>query len=90
MLNLDDISDIHYHVRDIKLIFQFYIFVPLQIYTQITLAQKDSMTPVEQNVDKMLLLLATVYESARLLPAGPLLQRCSLDHGNVLTSLVQA
>ncbi|XP_024021107.1 cytochrome P450 3A29 [Morus notabilis] len=51
-----------------------------KIYTEITLAQKDSMTPVEQNVDKMLLLLATVYESARLLPAGPLLQRCSLDH----------
>lgn len=54
------------------------------------MAQKDSMAPVEQNVDKMPLLLATVYESARLLPAGPLLQRCSLDHGNVLASLVQA
>ena len=35
----------------------------------------------QQCVDKMLLLLATVYESARLLPAGPLLQRCSLKHG---------
>lgn len=51
-----------------------------KIYTEITMAQKDSMAPVEQNVDKMPLLLATVYESARLLPAGPLLQRCSLDH----------
>lgn len=27
-------------------------------------------------------LLAVVYESARLHPAGPLLQRCSLQHGN--------
>lgn len=44
--------------------------------------QKGSIQEVEQNVDKMLLLLATVYESARLLPAGPLLQRCSLDGGN--------
>lgn len=35
----------------------------------------------EENVEKMLLLLATIYESARLLPAGPLLQRCSLKDG---------
>ncbi|KAF3434225.1 hypothetical protein FNV43_RR25328 [Rhamnella rubrinervis] len=51
-----------------------------KIYSEITVTQKDSMKQVEQNVDKMPLLLATVYESARLLPAGPLLQRCSLDH----------
>lgn len=44
--------------------------------------QKGSVKQVEQNVDKMFLLLATVYESARLLPAGPLLQRCSLENGN--------
>ncbi|PON78176.1 Cytochrome P450, E-class, group I [Parasponia andersonii] len=50
-----------------------------KIYNEINLAQKDSITPVEQKVDRMLLLLATVYESARLLPAGPLLQRCSLE-----------
>lgn len=58
------------------------ICTPTQIYSEITMTQKDSKKQVEQNVDKMLLLLATVYESARLLPAGPLLQRCSLDHGN--------
>ncbi|KAL5567460.1 hypothetical protein UlMin_024035 [Ulmus minor] len=51
-----------------------------QIYSEITMAEKDSMKQVEHNVDQMLLLLATVYESARLLPAGPLLQRCSLKH----------
>ncbi|KAL5568306.1 hypothetical protein UlMin_024881, partial [Ulmus minor] len=50
------------------------------IYSEITMAEKDSMKQVEHNVDQMLLLLATVYESARLLPAGPLLQRCSLKH----------
>lgn len=40
----------------------------------------------DQNVEKMLLLLATIYESARLLPAGPLLQRCSLKDGKRLPS----
>lgn len=40
--------------------------------------------PVEEDrkfVDDMILLTATVYESARLLPAWPLLQRCSLENG---------
>lgn len=36
------------------------------------------------DVQRMHFLLATVYESARLLPAGPLLQRCSLKHGMAL------
>lgn len=40
------------------------------------MARKD-----QQSVEKMAFLLATVYESSRLLPAGPLLQRCSLKHG---------
>lgn len=40
----------------------------------------------DQNIDKMVLLLATIYESARLLPAGPLLQRCSLKDGKSLPS----
>lgn len=35
------------------------------------------------NVDKMVLLLATIYESARLVSAGSLLQRCSLKHGTI-------
>jgi hypothetical protein len=55
------------------------IFV--QIYSEIKMARNGSMKQDQQCVDKMLLLLATVYESARLLPAGPLLQRCSLKHG---------
>lgn len=40
----------------------------------------------DQDVEEMLLLLATIYESARLLPAGPLLQRCSLKDGERLPS----
>ncbi|OAY77482.1 11-oxo-beta-amyrin 30-oxidase [Ananas comosus] len=36
----------------------------------------------------MQLLLSTVYESARLLPAGPLLQRCSLEHDLSLKSSI--
>lgn len=42
---------------------------------------KGEQKQKRQNVDKMLVLLATVYESARLFSAGPLLQRCCLKHG---------
>ncbi|KAE9459654.1 hypothetical protein C3L33_08417, partial [Rhododendron williamsianum] len=46
------------------------------IHSDVLMARKD-----QQSVEKMAFLLATVYESSRLLPAGPLLQRCSLKHG---------
>eukprot|EP00257_Ricinus_communis_P019690 XP_015578748.1 cytochrome P450 4X1 isoform X2 [Ricinus communis] len=48
-----------------------------KIYSEIIMVRQGSTKDV-QNVDEMPLLLATIYESARLLPAGPLLQRCSL------------
>ncbi|KAI3448756.1 hypothetical protein Pfo_005421 [Paulownia fortunei] len=51
-----------------------------KIHSEIVMAQKVRRRPDQQNVDVMPNLLATVYESARLLPAGPLLQRCSLRH----------
>ncbi|XP_010244425.1 PREDICTED: cytochrome P450 734A1-like [Nelumbo nucifera] len=51
-----------------------------KIYSEIIMMRRESSNPELQNVDKMHFLLATVYESARLLPAGPLLQRCSLKH----------
>ncbi|KAB1226678.1 hypothetical protein CJ030_MR1G008473 [Morella rubra] len=51
-----------------------------QIYSELIMARDGSMKQDPQCIDKMRLLLATVYESARLLPAGPLLQRCSLKH----------
>ncbi|KAG7945943.1 hypothetical protein I3843_14G012900 [Carya illinoinensis] len=51
-----------------------------KIYAEIIIARNGSMKQDQQCVDKMHLLLATVYESARLLPSGPLLQRCSLKH----------
>lgn len=40
-----------------------------------------------EDVYRMPLLLATIYESARLLPTGPMLQRCSLKHGEILHTL---
>ncbi|XP_068664011.1 cytochrome P450 734A1-like [Aristolochia californica] len=40
----------------------------------------NTSKPEASDVQKMTFLLATVYEAARLLPAGPLLQRCSLKH----------
>ncbi|OAY53340.1 cytochrome P450 734A1 [Manihot esculenta] len=48
-----------------------------KIYSEIVMVRQGS-TKDAQSVDKMVLLLATIYESARLLPPGPLLQRCSL------------
>lgn len=47
------------------------------------MARKGSMKQDQINVDKMVLLLATIYESARLVSAGSLLQRCSLKHGTI-------
>ncbi|KAB5573033.1 hypothetical protein DKX38_000227 [Salix brachista] len=55
-----------------------------KIYSEIIKVKQGSVK--EENVEKMLLLLATIYESARLLPAGPLLQRCSLKDDLILKS----
>lgn len=62
----------------------------LQIYSEIVMARKGSGEKDQQSVDNMLLLLATIYESARLLPAGPFLQRCSLKHGEAFLGLVNS
>ncbi|XWS08236.1 hypothetical protein CRYUN_Cryun41cG0062500 [Craigia yunnanensis] len=51
-----------------------------KIYSEIIMAGKGSGERDQPKVEKMPLLLATVYESARVMPAGPLLQRCSLKH----------
>ncbi|XWS74597.1 hypothetical protein CRYUN_Cryun01aG0012200 [Craigia yunnanensis] len=51
-----------------------------KIYSEIIMARKGSGERDQPNVENMPLLLATVYESARVMPAGPLLQRCSLKH----------
>lgn len=58
---------------------QYVIFI--QISSELNTAQKGPVKDHQKNVDNMPLLLATIYESARLLPAGPLLQRCSLKQG---------
>lgn len=51
-----------------------------KIHSEIIMVRKGSLGQDQQSVNQMLFLLATLYESARLLPAGPLLQRCSLKH----------
>ncbi|GMP41054.1 hypothetical protein CsSME_00011278 [Camellia sinensis var. sinensis] len=51
-----------------------------KIHSEIIMVRKGSLGQDQQSVKQMLFLLATLYESARLLPAGPLLQRCSLKH----------
>lgn len=53
----------------------------LQLHAEIVAVCDESSDLVVDDVVRMQLLLATVCESARLLPAGPLLQRCSLKHG---------
>jgi hypothetical protein len=53
----------------------------LQLYADIVAVCNQSSELEVDDVLRMQFLLATVCESARLLPAGPLLQRCSLQHG---------
>uniref|UniRef100_A0A2P2KQM9 Uncharacterized protein MANES_11G008600 n=1 Tax=Rhizophora mucronata TaxID=61149 RepID=A0A2P2KQM9_RHIMU len=48
-----------------------------KIYAEILMV-RQGLAKEEQDINKMVLLLATVYESVRLLSAAPLLQRCSL------------
>ncbi|PRQ55764.1 putative unspecific monooxygenase [Rosa chinensis] len=57
-----------------------------KIYSEVTMAQKDAMKEDQISADKLVLLLATIYESARLVSAGSLLQRCSLKHDFSLKS----
>ncbi|XP_057826655.1 cytochrome P450 72A397 isoform X2 [Cryptomeria japonica] len=59
--------------------------VQAKVYQEIVSICGKSATPSFTDVQKMHFLLATIYESARLLPAGPLLQRCSLKHDMKLT-----
>lgn len=56
-----------------------------KVYQEIVSICGKSSAPSFTDVQKMHFLLATIYESARLLPAGPLLQRCSLNHDIKLT-----
>ncbi|KAG2638706.1 hypothetical protein PVAP13_2NG616524 [Panicum virgatum] len=51
-----------------------------QLHAEIVAACNESPELEVDDVLRMRLLLAAVRESARLLPAGPLLQRCSLKH----------
>ncbi|RLM85943.1 cytochrome P450 3A29-like [Panicum miliaceum] len=57
-----------------------------QLHAEIVAACNESSELEVDDVLRMQFLLATVCESARLLPAGPLLQRCSLKHDLTLGS----
>ncbi|THU47479.1 hypothetical protein C4D60_Mb09t15960 [Musa balbisiana] len=57
-----------------------------KLYAEVIAVQEKTSKLDSDDVQKMNLLMATVYESARLLPAGPLLQRCSLEHDIYLCS----
>lgn len=57
-----------------------------QLHMEMDSVCKGSSELELDDVLRMRLLLATVCESARLLPAGPLLQRCSLKHDLTLGS----
>ncbi|CAN6176422.1 unnamed protein product [Urochloa humidicola] len=57
-----------------------------QLHSEIVAVCNESSELEVDDVLRMQLLLATVCESARLLPAGPLLQRCSLKHDLTLGS----
>uniref|UniRef100_N1QQP1 Cytochrome P450 78A3 n=1 Tax=Aegilops tauschii TaxID=37682 RepID=N1QQP1_AEGTA len=59
-----------------------------QLYADIVAVHTESSELVMDDVLKMQFVLATVCESARLLPAGPLLQRCSMQHDLTLKSSI--
>lgn len=62
-----------------------YLFcILLQVYSEISIVGRNPSKYEHEDVYRMPLLLATIYESARLLPTGPMLQRCSLKHGEIL------
>ncbi|XP_061353472.1 cytochrome P450 78A5-like isoform X2 [Gastrolobium bilobum] len=51
-----------------------------KVYSEICMVGRNPSKYEHEDIYRMPLLLATVYESARLLPSGPMLQRCSLKH----------
>uniref|UniRef100_A0ACD5UJ16 Uncharacterized protein n=2 Tax=Avena sativa TaxID=4498 RepID=A0ACD5UJ16_AVESA len=59
-----------------------------QLYADIVAVCNQSSELEVEDVLRMQFLLATVCESARLLPAGPLLQRCSTQHDLTLKSSI--
>ncbi|XP_058722143.1 cytochrome P450 81F1-like [Vicia villosa] len=49
-----------------------------KVYSEISMVGRNPSKYEHEDVYRMHLLLATIYESARLLPTGPMLQRCSM------------
>ncbi|XP_062189231.1 uncharacterized protein LOC133892457 [Phragmites australis] len=59
-----------------------------QLHAEVVAVCNESSELEVDDILKMQFLLATVCESARLLPAGPLLQRCSLKHNLTLEASI--
>lgn len=59
----------------------------LQVYSEISIVGRNPSKYEHEDVYRMPLLLATIYESARLLPTGPMLQRCSTKQGEIFLTL---
>ncbi|KAK7259632.1 hypothetical protein RIF29_25244 [Crotalaria pallida] len=57
-----------------------------KVYSEIIMVGRNPSKYEHEDVYRMPLLLATVYESARLLPTSPMLQRCSLKNDLSLTT----
>lgn len=55
--------------------------VQAKVHAEIDNICGKKLPPTIDDVKNMHYLMATLHESARLLPSGPLLQRCSLFHG---------
>lgn len=71
-----------------KVLLVTYFHMLLQVYSEISMIGRNPSKYKHEDVYRMPLLLATVYESARLLPIGPMLQRCSLKHGEILLTIL--
>ncbi|KAK1277203.1 Cytochrome P450 [Acorus gramineus] len=66
--------------NDILIWIALHLDIQEKIYSEILAVCNGSAELDSHNVQRMHILLAVVYESARLLPRRPLLQRCSLGH----------
>ncbi|XP_047315683.1 uncharacterized protein LOC124919481 isoform X2 [Impatiens glandulifera] len=60
-----------------------------KVYSEIVNVWTNVREPMRKRISNVLFMLATLYESGRLLPAGPFLQRCALKHGAILMVPVQ-
>ncbi len=61
----------------------FFVYV-LQVYAEIKEVCGSNLAPSQSDVKQLHYLMASLHESARLLPTAPFLQRCSLQSGKTI------